>query len=161
MRGVLLSPPREQTLASVAHPEAHRLGRDGKGDLILLVDDPFVAPLQKGDPTMGWEGDVRVALYINPRRRRWELWRLEVDGRYRMTCCTPIEAHSGPDVVANFISFLIAHDTRRNVDVLGDVDGHNDTVDKAHADATSDFHRNELAPRLAFALKRDGALDHC
>src|SRR5690606_13484044 len=78
VRGVCV---RELTYTStqIAHPEwvdGRRLWLDPE------VRD-VVTRLRDGDPTRGWEGDPRLALYFIPGSRQWELMRLEADGEYR------------------------------------------------------------------------------
>ncbi len=48
--------------------------------LTTLIDK-----LQNGDPTLGWEGDPRLALFMDDNDR-WVLSRLEADGEYRDIC---------------------------------------------------------------------------
>lgn len=149
--------PREPTLALLGVVPPEHIGP------AALVDpaDPFVQPLRKGDPTFGWEGDTRLALYLDVAGSAWELWRLEWDGVWRR-CCT-LEALSkaqplgfrGPDAVAQMIGWLVAHDARRGFDpgraVRAQVEQSEGEKDRARADWSE-----EAAMRLRHGLLKDG-----
>ena len=141
----------ENTYATVDHPEHLRL--DGR--TLTRIDDPVVAKITEGDPTMGWEGDPRFGLYAGPGQ--WVLVRLEHDGVYRRTATTTLGAgcYGALDIVGQLVAFLVAHDTRRGFDPAAHVQDHNDRRD-ARIDAEhDDFVAGELAPKLHWAVKRD------
>lgn len=100
MAGVIL----ENTAGGLVHPD-HLEGRS-------IWRDPEVQDLINrlhfGDPLLGWEGDERLALYRAPGRR-WELWRLESDGEYRLI----MKSKPGVHLDNRLIMHLVAHDTRR------------------------------------------------
>src|SRR5437660_1245652 len=98
--------PRELTLAptQITHPQ-HLEGRSVWAD--PEVQD-LMDRLHNGDPTLGWEGDGRLALYRAPGRR-WELWRLENDGEYRLI----MRSKPGLHLDNRLIMHLVAHDSRR------------------------------------------------
>lgn len=152
-RRPLAGPAREHDLGRVAHPDHLVVA----GRLLSLIDDPLVAPLGGGYAPLGWEGDRRLALYIDRRRGEWVLVRLEVDATYRIVATTDLVAqHLAPvDVVGQLISFLVSHDARRGYDVVADIDAHNAGVDAANDADHADFVAGELAPRLRHALRRD------
>lgn len=70
---------RETSYGKLAHPQTLP---DGRGLWVDPEVQDLVRILHEGDPVLGWEGDPRLALY-RTADRRWELWRLEVDGEYR------------------------------------------------------------------------------
>ena len=146
--------PREQTVERVAHPDVLRLG----GRHLLLVDDPFTRPIQDGHPTLGWEGDARLALYVDQPNKQWVLVRLERDGVYRITATTDLAsvAHAAIDIVGQLVTFLVEHDIRRGYDVVADIDAHNDARERRLDDDFSDFILGEAGPRLKHALRKDG-----
>jgi len=150
-------PPRavilENHLGKVAHPDHLRLGSRA----LTLVDDHLTRPLQTGQPTMGWEGDHRLALYIDQRRGEWVLVRLEATGTYGIVATTdPVARALSPvDVVGQLIAHLVDHDVRRGFDPLVDVDTHNAARDRALDAAFDDRITNEVGPRLRHAFRRD------
>jgi len=66
---------REHDLGRVRHPDHLVVA----GRNLTLVDDPLVAPLAAGYPPLGWEGDPRLALYIDRLRGEWVLVRFEAE----------------------------------------------------------------------------------
>lgn len=147
--------PREQTLASVRHPDII------EGRAVLIGGGVNLNELshriQHGDPASGWEGDVRMVLcrYVNPttREEQIELWRLEHDGEYRQ------EARLRPDASgildpSNICAQLVERDARRGYNIKDAVDRHNAGVqrekDRVGADKMSG-----AADKLAWAIKRD------
>lgn len=135
----------------VDHPEHLRL--DGR--TLTRIDDPLVAKITHGDPTMGWEGDLRFALYAGPGQ--WVLVRLEHDNVYRRTATTTLGAvgHGAVDIVGQLVAFLVSHDTRRGFDPAAHVQAHNDRRDAALDAEHDDFVADEIAPKLRWAVKRD------
>lgn len=139
------------TVASqLVHPEhvgGNRLWMDGTmSDLIHR--------LHHGDPTKGWEGDERLCVYWNAPTERWEVWRLEDDNEYRMVC------RSGPGVPFDerLIENLVAWDVRRRTKSLHDeISDHNEKVRTERRERHLEYIREEAAPRLQWALRRDGA----
>lgn len=138
----------------IAHPDHLVLGRRR----MTLVEGPGVDPIQKGHPALGWEGDERFALYVDRTSAEWVLVRLEADGRYRVSATTDPVAHSisAIDVVGHLIRWLVEHDCARGYDPYADVVAHNDRREAELDAAFSDRIVNDLAPRLAHALRRDG-----
>ena len=133
------------------HPEVHE-GR------LLWIDRDIVAKIQGGDPVLGWEGDDRLAVYLEaetPDGPVWALWRLEEDNVYRHV----VRTEPGVPFDERVIHWLIAHDKRRkgpdfNLDEI--VKKHNDQIDaKIEADR-NEYIAEELAPRLRHALVKDG-----
>jgi hypothetical protein len=145
---------REHDLGRVRHPD--HLAVAGRN--LTLVDDPLVAPLAAGYPPLGWEGDGRLALYIDRRRGEWVLVRFEADATYRIVANTDFMAQHLPpaDVVGQLIAFLVSHDSRRGFDALVAVDAHNARTEAAAEAALVDEMTNEVAPRLRHAFRKDG-----
>lgn len=143
-------PGREATLGRVSFPDP--LVRDGVGRVLIV--DPVADKLAKGDPTMGWEGDERLALYINPLWALWEIWRLEHDNVMRLVMRLDA-SRRGPEVVALAIAKLVQTDTRRGFDVTEAIDkanrDHEAAKDKKAAEVNEEF-----ADRLGHALVKDG-----
>ena len=118
-----------------------------------LWTDPEVADivqrLHYGDPTLGWEGDPRLALYYVPAATaggagRWELQRLEADGEYRVVC----RSRPGLALDLGLIRHLVAHDMRRRA--AADLEA---AVDKANAAAEA-ARRAPLEDKAAEAFER-------
>lgn len=146
---------RENDLGAVAHPDPLRTA-DTRRELTLIID-PLTERLTKGDPTLGWEGDRRLALYLDVPGRTWELWRLESDGIYRPCIRLSADTWRGPEVVAEMVVRLRATDVRRGFDPLVAVTRITDARERADDVALADF-TAEAASRFVHGLRRDGAL---
>lgn len=146
---------REHTLGKVRHPDFLRLG-PWDTDVRELVEDPVADKLAKGDPLFGWEGDDRLALYINRTRGEWTLARLEHDGQYRIATTVP-GIRRGNDVVAGLVLWLVESDTRRGFDPHLAIVEHHTKRERAKESALDDF-ESEAAERVAHGLVKDGAL---
>lgn len=131
--------PRESFLGtSILHPETLP---DGRGLWIAPEVQDIINRLRNGDPTQGWAGDPRLALYRAERGDHWELWRLENDGEYRMVL------KSKPGVnLHSLIPFLVAHDTHRGYNAVQSILEHNRAVYRAND--------------LRSAERMDAAMDH-
>lgn len=144
---------RELTLARVVHPDHLVIGDCH----LTLIDDPLVAPIGDGYAPLGWEGDRRLALYVDRRRGSWVLVRLEADQQYRIAARTDVvaQALAPVDIVGHLISFLVTHDSRRGYDAVAEIDRHNARTEAANEAALVDHLEHELTPRLHHALRRD------
>lgn len=144
-----LAPPRENTLGKVTHPDRLRVF----GDVLTLIEDPLADRIAKGDPTFGWEGDERYALYVNPRAQRWELWRLEADNVYRRSVVVPGFV-KGVEAVAWVVRWIVDHDGRRGFSPAEFVIQENIRTQKAR-DAAMHARNEEAADRLHHGLTKD------
>ena len=143
---------REITYASsqVLHPEYRGSAR--------LWQDPEVSDivhkLHHGDPTLGWEGDPRLALYLErgPAGQQWVLERLERDGKYRRVC----RAKPGVALDNSLIMHLVAHDMRRKKEneFLEQIDKVNAQVERAEQ-AAAEEKMQEAFERVVYALDKD------
>lgn len=147
VRRPAVGPQRENHLGRVVHPDPLRLGVR----TLELIDDPLVRPLQDGYPPLGWEGDPRMALYVDRRTRQFLLVRLEHDGVYRIEkTTTPVSATIGVvDLVARLIADVVAEDHHRGHDPYTAVTAANDRVE-----AEADRHIEEWAADQAHRLRR-------
>lgn len=140
---------RELTYApsDILHPQYQQGKR--------LWTDPEVADivqrLHYGDPTLGWDGDPRLALYYLPDGR-WELQRLEADGEYRVVC----RSRPGLALDLGLIRHLVAHDMRKKAaeDLLAAVDKANEAAEKARRAPLEDK-AAEAFERVAHGLVKD------
>lgn len=139
--------PRELTLrpAEILHPQ----NLDGRAIWLDPEVQDLVDRLHLGDPTIGWEGDPRLAIYRGPGRT-WELWRLENDGEYRMVC----KSRPGLGLDNRLIVRLVQHDARRGFDPKKAVDANNAKVDKERNSAIHDK-KLAAADKLRWALIKD------
>lgn len=112
--------------------------------------DGLIDRLHNGDATLGWEGDPRLALAFNKETQRWELWRLEVDNKYRI-CARSQAGHAFPP---SLIPALVAQDGRRGHDALGAVVKHNEQVEKDEMSALAEA-MGPAHERLFWALRKD------
>lgn len=135
------------------HPDWLVIGRRR----LRLVDDPVTRPIQDGHPTLGWDGDARMALYIDTLAGEWVLVRLEFDEVYRITTSTSFMAQhlSATDVVGQLIVWLIDHDGRRGFDPYAAMVAANTARDNALDAAFDDEMAGDILPRLRHAFRRD------
>ena len=144
---------REQTLHNVTHPDPLRIA----GRQLTLIEDPLADVLRDGDRVLGWGGDPRLALYLDHPGREWVLVRLEHDNVYRIALGMDAGPHSGVEVVAHMVSWLVEHDSQRGYDVLADVIAKNNRRE-AVADAKATEQNEELALRLQHGFRKDGVI---
>lgn len=146
---------REHTLGKVKHPDPLRMADSGR--VLTLIDDPVADRLSGGDPLFGWEGDDRLALYIDYQGGTWDLVRLERDGIYRVARRLACQAFSSAEVVPELILWLTRNDTRRGYDPHRDVV---ETAVRIDAQRTKERHElvGEAAERVHHGLRKDGAL---
>lgn len=141
------APQREITLSR--HEIVHPAIVDGRPLWIAPEVQEMIDLLHNGDPTLGWEGDPRLALYRS-EGDRWELWRLEHDGEMRMFC----RSKPGAKLDRGLIVQLVAHDGRRGFDLKKHVDEANAAVHRANDARISDMQAS-AADKLAWALRKD------
>jgi len=121
------------------------------------VSADFIEKLQKGDSTIGWEGDPNlwVESVDNLGQRFFELWGWKLDGssKYRI-------AVSDPDTPFDerILVKLCEVDMRRNPkrDIHAEVVAHNDKIDADNQAAQDEWIAEDVAPRLRRALQKDG-----
>lgn len=135
---------REQTLGGIAHPE----WVDGKRLWLDPEVQEIVDKLHFGDPTLGWEGDPRLALYREGPR--WLIQRLEHDGEYRIVCWS----RPGLELDERLLMHLMAHDARRGANPMEKVNKANEAVQKAK-DSASTERVHSAAEKLQWALRKD------
>lgn len=135
---------RELTLTGIAHPEFI-------GDEWQLVDHPTVRPIQQGEPTLGWEGDERLAMYLHKPTQSFVLWRLERNEQYEPICHSQKELT--PAAINMLIRRLIEIDGRRGANPLAVVENsiiaHERELARVRQDAVADF-----ADKLEYGLSR-------
>lgn len=122
----------------------------------------IVHKLHHGDPTIGWEGDERLSLcwcevpWLDERTGSiapgWELWRLEDDGVMRRVMRT----HR--DLDERVLWKLCEWDrNRRSATQLHDeIIRANERLDAERMAHHVSYINEEAAPRLAYALKKEG-----
>lgn len=119
----------------------------------LRVDHPVLDPLRFGEPTLGWEGDPRLVVYLYGPTRQFTLWRLEDDGQYRPVGHLPAGASLTPESVNQAIRWLISIDTRRGFDpyeyAVESSEAREREVARTYRDRLA-----HMADRLLFALSR-------
>lgn len=118
---------------------------------VIEIDSEIVDRLHNGDSAKGWEGDPNLVLTWHRGEGRFELWRLEDDGEYRMV----MRGRPGMRILdGGIIDFLVAHDTRRGYNPYADAVRHN-LAREAHAAEQRDGAIAEVADKLHWALKKD------
>lgn len=114
------------------------------------VMNDLLQRLQHGDPTRGWEGDPRLSLAYNRPEDRWELWRWEWDGEYRLV----MRSKPGHPIPLDVIDQLVLMDRNRGFDVSQYVRDHNERVDREQEYQFSE----RMGPKyekLQWALRKD------
>lgn len=149
---------REATLEAVRFPDPFR-PEEGRGTsrVLHLVDDPVADRIRKGDATLGWSGDNRLALYLDMVRGAWELWRFEHDAVLRKIVSFPVDRYTAAEIVPASILWLVGADQRLGVDPHVLVVTHNDRVRREKEAQTAAFVR-EAAERVEHGLRKDGVL---
>ena len=137
---------RELTLTTVFHPQFLEGGW-------IRVDHPTLSPLANGEPTLGWEGDPRLVVYLCQPTQNFVLWRLEHDGEYRPVAKLPTGAEITPANVNSMIKRLVEIDVRRGWDPYIDITTKQESLDRDkernRKDATAAY-----ADKFHFALSR-------
>lgn len=137
---------RELTLATVTHPQFI----DGGW---IRVDHPTLDPLTQGEPTLGWEGDNRLVVYLHQPTQTFTLWRLEHDGEYRPVAKLPEGASITPESVNRLVSRLVEVDQRRGFDPYADVIRTQAIADRRAASDRQSW-VSDFADKFHFALAR-------
>lgn len=136
-------------MTSLVHPEIIEGRR-------IWLDGPMqdvIDKMQQGDPTKGWAGDPNLYLRFEPIEKRFEVWRLEDDGVHRMT----MRSAPGVPLHDGLIDWLVANDRRRFTKSLHDqIVEKNEAHEREVRRVNDDFIREEVNPRLDWALKKDG-----
>lgn len=136
---------RELTLTKVFHP----LNMDG--DAWLRVDHPTLDPIFNGAPTLGWEGDPRLVVYLHGDSETFVLWRLEADGEYRAVA--QIHGNISPENVNSLCARLVEIDQRRGFDAYEDVMKAQEKLEREN-DTRRDEWAAAFADKLRFGLAR-------
>jgi hypothetical protein len=140
-------------VTSLVHPEII----DGRRLWLDPAMQDVIDKLHNGDPVKGWDGDPRLEVYCTPTGDGpvWELWRLEDDNEYRMTC----RSKPGVPFDDRLIEHLVAHDRRRFKTSLHEqIKAKNEAIDADIRRRNDDYINEEVNPRLDWALKKDGLL---
>lgn len=112
--------------------------------------DQLVNDLHYGSPALGWEGDPRLALAFNRQTDRWELWRMEHDGEYRIVCISRKGAGFPPDLIKNLMSM----DGQRGYNLVQDLDRNRQMATAAQDYDFSQAMRPKIE-KLGWALRKD------
>lgn len=140
----------------IAHPAALALGDELA--MVLVDDQPDATrPIIFGDPTAGWSGDYKMAVYYYPKVRKYFVLRLCDDGEYRMILQFGNDRPLSPSSVNQAVRRLVQIDSRRGFDAHADVVAHNDRVEAEQVARNDEWVNEEIAPRLAWAYGRDRA----
>lgn len=115
------------------------------------VMDDLIRKLHCGDPTIGWEGDERLAVYlIGPGV--WEIGRWEDDFAYRPICRSP----QGGVFDERILWDLCQWDRNRRTRSLHDeITARNEQIDREREAQLDEWVAEEIAPRLRYAIQRE------
>lgn len=146
---------REASLGRFIHPTHIGVTRQGRQLYTLQrVDHPDADPIQAGAPALGWEGDSRLQLYVNPAENRWVLMRLENFSEYHAVIDSERGQRLNGEFVNELIRYLQLHDQHRGFDVVKALDAH-EAKREADLDAAhDDFVKNDLVPAMQWAAER-------
>lgn len=136
------------------HPD-HLTIQSPVGHVYLSAwDQPDLAKVIDGDPTLGWEGDPRLCWYWDGQEQRGVLARREDDGEYRITLVLQ-PYQMGLTAAANrIINRLIEADVQRGADPKRLVDKHNAMIDKQREDRARE-ERGPVIEKLAWGVGKD------
>lgn len=107
-----------------------------------------VHAIQYGNPTVGWEGDIRIGVYLNAGR--WELWRYSDDGNYYCFLRSP---HGAP-LDRNLVCRMLVEADGRRKNVKAEIDLHNAAL-KAARERDAQDQADAAAEKLHWALRKD------
>ena len=142
---------REPDFTPVMHPVALE-----RGGLRLWVEpevQEIVHKLHYGDAVVGWEGDPRMALYLN-EDNKWLLVRWSPNPETMEEEPVPVLL-SRPDVpIGGLIRWLVEHDCRNGHDVMAELKRRRATRE-AEANAESKELIGETVDRLAFSFSKN------
>lgn len=104
----------------------HVMHTTADGHQMMAPSDAFdiAQRVQKGDATLGWEGDPRMHVSYVPATQRWEVWRLGEDGRDRL-----VKTWHPSQWDQRVLRFLAEHDSR-HVDVVARMDKENEKLER-------------------------------
>lgn len=127
----------------------------------IIVDERMmnglIDRLHNGDPTLGWEGDPRLALVWWPAPQKWILARREGDpNEFRHTALPPgysVVAISPPNLPfpGDIIQRLVEHDSRRN-NVVDFVEAHNEKLRVENEKLTDEFIHDAVEKMIVNAM---------
>jgi len=132
-------------------PELHE-GR------FLWIDRVILDKINNGCDLLGWEGDDRLAVFLEAETEKgpvWGLYRYEENGRTSFV----VRTEPGIPFDDRIIHWLCANDSRgaaRNLDLDKVAREANDAVDAEKKQKADELIAEELAPRLRHALLKDG-----
>ena len=143
------------------HPTALAIGNELA--MVLVEDQPQATnPIIFGDPTQGWQGDQRMAVYYWPKGGKADatycVMRLCDDGEYRLIL--EMKAHDRPLSPAGVnlvVRRLVQIDTHRGFDPHAAIVANNDRIERESQRRNDEWVDEEIAPRLAWAYGRDRA----
>ena len=135
---------RELTLARIFHPQF--IDNDW-----IRVDHPVTDPIANGMPTVGWEGDPRLVVYLHKPTETFVLWRLEHDEEYRAVAT--LEGDITPESINKCCTRLVEIDQRRGFDAYKTVMDAQDAADIAAEKARIEA-SNAFADKFLFGLAR-------
>ena len=136
------------------HPDVLTL--NGEPEMVR-ADYSALTPLYVGQPTLGWEGDPELCVYSWPRRSVFVLMRHHpgTANDYEFVRTIDSQNELSPADVNLLILWLVQHDRRRGFDPVADVEWRDAAKEAEAEQKLAEWSREEAAPRLAWALKRD------
>jgi len=139
---------RDNTAGKILHPASI----NGKTVWTDGSIQEFVAVLQQGDPTSGWEGDPFLCLLAPDETGAWEVVRLDGDRYNTVARSKPPHKLDGP----SFVRALMEQDHRRKSwdQQMKERRAHNAAIDKAKRAAEADRAAAALE-KVYFAVDRE------
>lgn len=134
--------------SSLSHPEwvnGRRLWLDA-----TMRD--LIHKLHHGDPVIGWEGDERLGVYWDEPNERWEIWRLEDDGQYRLVCRSPRRSVFDERVLWDLCRW---DRQRRRTSLADETIEHNQRLKRERTAETDLYMTEEVVPRLRHAILKE------
>lgn len=131
--------------------------------MVSVDDQPeSTRPIIFGEPSLGWSGDPRMAVYYWPKggvsEATYVVMRLCDDGEYRLILeMKSVGRPLSPAGVNQVVRRLVAIDARRGFDAYAEIVAHNQRVEAEQTKRNDEWVTEEIAPRLAWAYGRDRA----
>ena len=99
---------------------------NGRQQWVSPEVEELVRKMHYGDPTIGWQGDPRLALYYSREEQVWVVERLEADGQYRTVC----RSRPGLALDNSLFMHLMAHDMRNGFSAEDAAEGSEKPMDE-------------------------------
>ena len=110
-------------------------------------------PLTEGEPSLGWEGDSRLVIYLHLKNQNFVLFRLEADNDYKPIAKLPTGRPLDQAQINSLIVNLIKHDHRRGFDPYEEIMAAQEKIRADEAQVRAD-QMAQLGDKIHWGLAR-------